>query len=311
MTVKIIYNYDGNDAVVEQPKLNIEVAVQKAFAVCNKIIDTCNYVINQLDIKDLYENYDEIEMFNEEMTDKTRLMHIFSLICGQRVNVLQAIGYATGILQRIKNIADSTGIEVVPDKEEKFKIEYISDDEAIIIGEMIRNLGADYVHEFASQKRAEAGIFDNEERCRRYYADKIMDIKFKNMPVPQVANTCGAFTLDRTVDVDEFTKNFENKIGNPKDSRANIKNPDIIIEHRPKIENKEEKTAFAEYKKAYEQFKQNAEREQETLSSQTVLGCNDIFNNSTNGLDKEDKSEEGKLQKGLIRWGRRDKFDTS
>jgi len=308
MTVKIIYNYDGNDAVVEKPKLNMEIALQKAFVVCDKIIDACGYVIDRLDIKDLYENYNDTEMFKEEMTDKDRLMHVFSLICGQKITVLQAIAYATVILRRIKDIAESAGMEIIPAKEEKYKVEYISDDEALVIGEMIRNLGMDYVHDFANHTRAEAGIFDNEARCRNYYRDKIEDIKLKKLTVPELAATAGTFTPDGLVDIDEFAKKLENKIGHPKDSRAAQKYQNIIIEHRQKVENNEEKTAFSEYKKAYEQFKKHFEQDELQPNVQHVELTEEEMKELSNLTDRlaKAKQEAAKKQlKGLMRWNRK------
>ena len=319
MTLKIIYNYNGDDAVVEKPKLNMEITLQKTFAICNKIIDTCGYVMDHLDIKDLYENYTEAEMFNEEITDKDRLMRIFSLICGQKVNVLQAIAYATIILRRIKDMAESGGMEIVPDKEEKYKVEYMSDDEALAIGEMIRNLGIDYVHDFVAQTRAEAGIFDNEARCRDYYKDKITDVKLHKMYVPELAATSGTFTPNGTVDIEELAKKFENKIGNPKDSRADQKHPDVIVEHRPKVGDKEEQTVYSQYKKAYEQIKESSERyepQQNAECKELIEKRLDEFNIVTSKLDKEKQEATKKLPKSLVRWSRRretgrHKFDSS
>ncbi len=311
MTVKIIYNYDGNDAVVEKPKLNMEIALQKAFTICNKVIDACDYVMGHLDIKDLYENYSDIEMFQEEMTNRDRLMHVFSLICGRKVSVLQAIAYATIILNRIKATAESAGMEIVPDKEEKYKVEYMSDKEALIIGEMIRNLGLDYVHDFAAYTRDDAGLFDNEARCRDYYRDKIDDIKLKKLSVPELASTFGTFTPNSSVNMEEFAKKFENKIGNPKDSEAGQKHPEIIIEHRPKVEDKEEKTAFSEYKKAYEQFKKNSEQDELPQNIGPVALTEEEtkeFNNLIYKLEKEKQEATQKQLKKLIRWNRRHEF---
>ena len=311
MTVKIIYNYDGNDAVVEKPKLNMEIALQKAFTICNKVIDACDYVMGHLDIKDLYENYSDIEMFQEEMTNRDRLMHVFSLICGRKVSVLQAIAYATIILNRIKATAESAGMEIVPDKEEKYKVEYMSDKEALIIGEMIRNLGMDYVHDFAAYTRDDAGLFDNEARCRDYYRDKIDDIKLKKLSVPELASTFGTFTPNGSVDMEELAKKFENKIGNPKDSEAGQKHPEIIIEHRPKVEDKEEKTAFSEYKKAYEQFKKNSEQDELPQNIGPVALTEEEtkeFNNLIYKLEKEKQEATQKQLKNLIRWNRRHEF---
>ena len=319
MTIKIIYNYDGDDAVVEKPKLNIEIALQKTFTICSKVIDACDYVMDHLDIKDLYENYTETDMFKEKMTDKDRLMHVFSLICGQKVNVLQAIAYATIILRRIKDIADSAGMEIAPDREEKYKVEYMSDREAIIIGDMIRNLGMDYVRDFAAQTRDDIGIFDSEARCRNYYQDKIDDIKLKKLSVPELASTFGTFTPDNSVNVDEVSKKLENKIGNPKDSEVNQKHHEIILECRPKVEDKEEKTAFSEYKKAYEQFKEQSEQDE---LSQTIghvkLTEEEMkeFNNLMGKLEKEKQGGAKKLQKSLMRWNRKKeigkhRFDSS
>lgn len=311
MTVKIIYNYDGNDAVVEKPKINMEVALQKAFTICNKVIDACDYVMGHLDIKDLYENYSDIEMFQAEMTNRDRLMHVFSLICGRKVSVLQAIAYATIILNRIKATAESAGMEIVPDKEEKYKVEYMSDKEALIIGEMIRNLGLDYVHDFAAYTRDDAGLFDNEARCRDYYRDKIDDIKLKKLSVPELASTFGTFTPNSAVDMDALAKKFENKIGNPKDSEAGQKHPEIIIEHRQKVEDKEEKTAFSEYKKAYEQFKKNSEQDELPQNIGPVALTEEEtkeFNNLIYKLEKEKQEATQKQLKKLIRWNRRHEF---
>lgn len=308
MTVKIIYNYDGNDAVVEKPKLNMEIALQKAFTICSKVIDACTYVMDHLDIKDLYENYTDTEMFQEEMANRDRLMHVFSLICGRKVSVLQAIAYATIILNRIKATAESAGMELVPDKEEKYRVEYMSDKEALIIGEMIRNLGLDYVHDFAAYTRDDAGLFDNEARCRDYYRDKIDDIKLKKLSVPELASTFGTFTPDNPVNVDEVSKKLENKIGNPKDSKADQKHTEIIIEHRPKVENKEEKTAFSEYKKAYEQFKEQSEQDRLPQTIGHVKLTEEEmkeFNNLISKLENERQEAVKKQPTGLMRWNRK------
>ena len=261
MTIKIIYNYDGDDAVTEKPKIDLEVSVQRAFAVCNKVIDACAYVMDHVDIKHLYEDCTDLDVFEAAMGEKKRLMQIFSLIVGKDVGVLQAMGYSTAMIRTLQLVAERCGIEISPDIEQKYKVEYMTDEEAIALGEEIRNLGLDYVHNFAAQTRADAGMFDNEERCREYYQNKIENIKFKKLSMPSLASKFGTFTPNGAVDMEEFAKKFENKIGNQKDSEFGQKHPNIIVEHRPKVKNKEEQTVYSQYKKAYEQFKEQSEQD--------------------------------------------------
>lgn len=311
MTVKIIYNYDGNDAVTEKPKIDLEASVQKAFAVCNKVIDACAYVMDHVDIKQLYEKCTDLDVFEATMCDKKRLMRIFSLIVGKDVGVLQAMGYSTAMIRTLQLVAERCGIEISPDIEQKYKVEYMTDEEAVILGEEIRHLGLDYVHDFASQTRADAGVFDDEERCREYYQNKIENIKFKKLSMPALASKFGTFTPNNSVNVDKIAKECENKIGNPKDSRDGQKQPNIIVEHRPKVKNKEEQTVYSQYKKAYEQFKKQSEQDRLPQTIGHVEPTEEEtkeFNNLTYQLAKEKQEAAKKQPKDLMRWNRRHEF---
>ena len=311
MTIKIIYNYDGDDAVTEKPKIDLEVSVQRAFAVCNKVIDACAYVMDHVDIKHLYEDCTDLDVFEAAMGEKKRLMQIFSLIVGKDVGVLQAMGYSTAMIRTLQLVAERCGIEISPDIEQKYKVEYMTDEEAIALGEEIRNLGLDYVHNFAAQTRADAGMFDNEERCREYYQNKIENIKFKKLSMPSLASKFGTFTPNNSVNVDKVAKECENKIGNPKDSEFGQKHPNIIVEHRPKVKNKEEKTVYSQYKKAYEQFKEQSEQDELPQTIGHVKLTEEEmkeFNNLMGILEKEKQGGAKKLQKSLMRWNRKKEF---
>ena len=195
----------------------------------------------------------------------------------------------------------------------------MTDEEAIALGEEIRNLGLDYVHNFAAQTRADAGMFDNEERCREYYQNKIENIKFKKLSMPSLASKFGTFTPNNSVNVDKVTKECENKIGNPKDSEFGQRHPNIIVEHRPKVKNKEEKTVYSQYKKAYEQFKEQSgqDRLPQTIGHvELTEEETKEFNNLMDKLEKEKQEGAKKQPKGLTRWNRRrdierHKFDSS
>ena len=129
--------------------------------------------------------------------------------------------------------------------------------------------------------------------------------------MPSLASTFGTFTPNNSVDVDNVAKECENQIGNPKDSRDGQKHPNVIVEHRPKVENKEEKTVYSQYKKAYEQFKEQSEQDRlpQTIGH-VELTEEEMkeFNNLMGKLEKEKQETTKKQPKDLIRWNRKKEF---